>query len=167
MARRIKPHIPLLLDKPPELPVWQRRTSNLQHLRKRRQKMERAKALKTASELASTRAYRISRKLRHRIEHLFGEAKQSHGLSRARYRGLAKMNQQVTLTAIAQNLKRLVKFLAKPGRREANQGAVRPRPRCPWVSSLLFRLRFALEGISNPIGRLSSPCTVQPAPQPS
>ena len=167
VARRIAPHIPLLADKPPEPPVWRRRTSNLQHLRKRRQRMERAKALKTASELASTRAYRISRKLRHRIEHLFGEAKQSHGLGRARYRGLAKMNEQVTLTAIAQNLKRLVKFLAKPGRRRANQGAVRPRLRCPWVSSLLLWLRFTLEGISNPIGRLSRPCTVQPAPQPS
>ncbi len=62
-------------------------------------------------QLSRTRGYQISRKLRHRIEHLFGEAKLTHGLGRARYRGLAKMNEQATLTAIAQNLKRLVKFL--------------------------------------------------------
>lgn len=126
VARRIEPHIPLLADKPPALPVWQRRTSNLQHLRKRRQKMETAKALQTAWQLSTSRGYQISGKLRHRIEHLFGEAKQSHGLGRARFRGLAKMNEQATLTAIAQNLKRLVKFLHKPNRRLPTEGVVHP-----------------------------------------
>ncbi len=80
-----------------------------------------------AWELSRTRGYQISRKLRHRIEHLFGEAKLSHGLGRARYRGLAKMNEQATLTAITQNLKRMVKFLNKPNRRQPDNGAVRPK----------------------------------------
>lgn len=167
VGRGINPHIPLLAGKPPALPVWKRRTRNLEHLRKRHEKFAQAKALNAAWELSRTRGYQISRKLRHRIEHLFGEAKLTHGLGRARYRGLAKMNEQATLTAIAQNLKRLVKFLAKPGRREANQRAAHPRLRCPRASSLLLWLRFALEKISNPIARLSSPCTVQPAPQPN
>lgn len=167
VARGIAPHIPLLAAKPPAIPTWRRRTRNLEHLRKRRGKVAQAKALNTAAELTSTRGYRISRKLRHRIEHLFGEAKQSHGLSRARYVGLAKMNEQATLTAIAQNLKRLVKFLGNPGARVPNQGAVRPIQHSPRVSSFLSRLRFALENILSPIGCLSNPCASQHALQPS
>ncbi len=122
----IAPHIPLLCKKPPEIPTWKRRTFNIDHLRKRKEKLAQAVALNHAAELPNSRGYKISRKLRHRIEHLFGEAKQSHGLSRARFRGLAKMNEQTTLTAIAQNLKRLVKYLGRPGKRVPNQGAVRP-----------------------------------------
>ena len=125
VARGIEPHIPLLIDKPPAIPVWRRRTKNLAHLRKRREKVAQAKALNAAWELSRTRGYQISRKLRHRIEHLFGEAKQSHGLRRARYRGVAKMNEQAILTAIAQNLKRLVKFLNQPPKSIPNQGEVR------------------------------------------
>jgi len=44
-----------------------------------------------------------------KIEGLFAEAKQNHGLSRARYRGRAKVQIQAYLSATAQNLKRLVK----------------------------------------------------------
>jgi len=123
----IEPHIPLLCKKPPAIPTWKRRTFNIDHLRKRKEKLAQAVALNHAAELPTSRGYKISRKLRHRIEHLFGEAKQSHGLGRARTRGLEKMNEQATLTAIAQNLKRLVKFLGQPGQRVPNQGAVRPK----------------------------------------
>jgi len=41
-------------------------------------------------------------------EVLFAEAKQNHGLSRARYRGRAKVQIQAYMSATAQNLKRLV-----------------------------------------------------------
>jgi len=41
-------------------------------------------------------------------EGLFAESKQNHGLSRARYRGRAKVQIQAYLSAMAQNLKRLV-----------------------------------------------------------
>ncbi|MFB3103667.1 MAG: transposase, partial [Pseudomonadales bacterium] len=44
-----------------------------------------------------------------KIEGSFAEAKQNHGLSRARYRGRAKVQIQAYLSATAQNLKRLVK----------------------------------------------------------
>ena len=44
-----------------------------------------------------------------KIEGLFAEAKQNHGLSRARYRGRAKVQIQAYLSATEQNLKRLVK----------------------------------------------------------
>jgi transposase len=43
-----------------------------------------------------------------KIEGLFAEAKQNHNLSRAKYRGRSKVQIQVYLSAIAQNLKRLV-----------------------------------------------------------
>lgn len=121
----IDPHIPLLCKKPPEIPTWKRRTFDIDHLRKRKEKLTQALALNYATELSNSKGYNLSTKLRHRIEHLFGEAKQSHGLGRARSRGLEKMNEQAILTASAQNLKRLVKFLGKPRKRVPNQGAVR------------------------------------------
>ena len=43
-----------------------------------------------------------------RIEGLFGEAKQNHGLRRSRYRGLSKVQIQFYLIAIALNCKRVV-----------------------------------------------------------
>ena len=135
-ASGIAPHIPLLADKPPELPVWKNKTRRLDWQRNRRKKLETAIALQSAWRLASTRGYQISRKLRHRIEHLFGEAKQSHGLRNARSRGLEKMQMQATLTAIVQNLKRLVKFLDQPDKRVANQEMVRPK----WPEFLLFSI---------------------------
>jgi len=41
-------------------------------------------------------------------EGLFAEAKQNHNLARAKFRGRSKMQIQAYLSAIAQNLKRLV-----------------------------------------------------------
>ena len=45
------------------------------------------------------------------IEGLFAEAKQFHGLRRARYRGLQKVSIQALMTAMAQNIKRIIKKL--------------------------------------------------------
>lgn len=42
------------------------------------------------------------------IEGLFAEVKQFHGLRRARYRGLQKVSIQALMTAMAQNIKRIV-----------------------------------------------------------
>ena len=47
-----------------------------------------------------------------KMEGLFAEAKQNHGLSRARYRGRSKVQIQAYLSAIVQNLKRLVAALS-------------------------------------------------------
>lgn len=46
-----------------------------------------------------------------KMEGLFAEAKQNHGLSRACYRGRSKVQIQAYLSAIVQNLKRLVAAL--------------------------------------------------------
>jgi len=48
---------------------------------------------------------------RWKVEGLFGEAKERHCLRRARYRSLGKVQIQLYLTAIVQNLKRLVSRL--------------------------------------------------------
>jgi IS5 family transposase len=60
--------------------------------------------------LARMRAPAFGEKLSERMwkmEGLFAEAKQNHGLSRARYRGRSKVQIQAYLIAIVQNLKRL------------------------------------------------------------
>ncbi len=56
---------------------------------------------------ASFRQRLVERKWK--IEGLFGEAKQNHGLRRARYRGLSKVQIQFFMIAIALNCKRVVK----------------------------------------------------------
>ena len=48
---------------------------------------------------------------RYKIERKFGECKQRHGLGRCRYRGLDRFEIQTLLTAMALNLKRMVKLL--------------------------------------------------------
>jgi len=52
---------------------------------------------------------------RPKIERKFAELKRFHGLKEARYWGLAKMAIQFTMTAIACNLKRIVKLLFRHG----------------------------------------------------
>jgi transposase len=62
--------------------------------------------------LAGTPAYERSRRARYKIEALFAELKQRIGLRRVRLRRLWNVAEQFQLAATAQNLKRLVRFLA-------------------------------------------------------
>jgi IS5 family transposase len=62
-----------------------------------------------------------AQKERPKIERKFAELKRFHGLREARYWGLAKMAIQVTLTAIACNLKRMVKLLFHQGSPETGK----------------------------------------------
>lgn len=66
-------------------------------------------------EIIASPAYKEGRKERYKIERKFGEAKQGHGLERCRYIGLIKFGVQVYFTAIALNLKRIVKLLTGVG----------------------------------------------------
>ena len=59
----------------------------------------------------ATAGYRWSQRCRKRIEQLFAEAKEQMGLRRARRRGWANVTEQCLLTALAQNLKRIVALL--------------------------------------------------------
>jgi len=63
--------------------------------------------------LAGTPAYIRSQRLRRKIEALFSELKQRLGLRRVRLRRLWNVAEQFLLAATAQNLKRLVRFLAQ------------------------------------------------------
>lgn len=107
--RGITPHAPLLADSACEpLPTWQRKTGNPDIYRKRLRKIKDVHTRNAARTIAKTPGYKLSQKLRKRVEHVFAEAKQWHGLDRARCRGLASMQQQALMTATVQNIKRLV-----------------------------------------------------------
>jgi hypothetical protein len=68
-------------------------------------------------QLHKTREYKISQRMRKRIEELFGEAKEWMGLGKAKFRGVIWIKEQVLMTATAQNIKRMVKLLSRGGRR--------------------------------------------------
>ena len=67
--------------------------------------------------LANTDAFQQSRRERKKVEMRFAHMKRIFRLDRLRLRGLSGAKDEVLLTATAQNLKRLVKFLcrAPPG----------------------------------------------------
>lgn len=112
IERGLDPHIPLLASsEPEEIPSWTRRTFDLKQMRARKRKVEEAQARNRVRELAGTRGYTVSRKLRVRVEHGFAEGKTLHGLGQARGRGVERVQHQGTLTAVVQNLKRLAAFL--------------------------------------------------------
>jgi len=115
--RGITPHVPLLANLQMEpVRIYRRRTFNLARQRKR---LERARLLmaRNATRLAmASPGYAVSRKLRTRSEHLFAEAKNEHGLGRARHRGLVKVNWRNLMIAAVQNLKRLEKDARRKAR---------------------------------------------------
>jgi hypothetical protein len=63
--------------------------------------------------LVGTPAYEHSRRARYRIEALFAELKQRMRLPRVRLRRLWNVWEQFLLAATAQNLKRLMRYLAQ------------------------------------------------------
>jgi transposase len=71
------------------------------------------RARQVARDLVPTSAYAQSRRDRNKIEALFSELKLRVGLRRARLRRLWNVAEQFYLAATAQNLKRLVRFLAQ------------------------------------------------------
>jgi len=71
---------------------------------------------KTKIDARTTRhpGYAISQVVRKRIEEVFGWTKQGAGLRQSKFRGLARVGAQFTLTLAAYNLIRLPKLLAAP-----------------------------------------------------
>jgi len=66
-----------------------------------------------ARALVDTPAFLHSRRARSKVEALFSELKQRIGLSRLKLRRVRHASEQFLLAATAQNLKRMVRFLAK------------------------------------------------------
>jgi hypothetical protein len=64
--------------------------------------------------LANTEAFQKSRCERKKIEMRFAHMKRILRLDRLRLRGLSGVKDEVLLTATAQNLRRLAKFLCRP-----------------------------------------------------
>jgi len=114
LDRSIVPHIPLRAgNKPEPVPTWKNKTQYAHVRAKRDKKVREAKARNFARFISATAQFKLSQKLRKRNEHLFAEAKQNHGMERARYRGLNPLQEQLYLTASVQNLKRLVSFMRR------------------------------------------------------
>ena len=67
-----------------------------------------------ARDIAETEEYEVSRKLRKKVEMLFAHLKRILRLGRLRLRGPSGAQDEFTLAAIAQNLRRLAKLTAKP-----------------------------------------------------
>ena len=109
----VEPLVPIQGEIEP-LPCWQRRTFDLDRKRKRKESVEAAKARNHARLLRADAIYERLYPLRSRLEHGFAEGKGCHGLDEARGYGLLAMDIQAKMTAIVQNLKRLVRF--KPRR---------------------------------------------------
>ncbi len=72
-------------------------------------------SIEVSRRLTKTRHYRISQRMRKRIEELFGEAKEFMGMRRMKFRRAVYVREQVLLTAMAQNIKRMVKLLSRMG----------------------------------------------------
>ena len=112
--RGVIPHIPLLAkDDLEPVPTWKIKTYRYEKYMKRLQKVKEANARNYIREITKTPEYKLSQKLRIRVEHIFAEAKVCHGLGRARCRGLRAMQQQACMTATVQNIKRLVGHMGR------------------------------------------------------
>ena len=71
-------------------------------------------ARQVARDIAKTRQYDISMKLRKKVEMLFAHLKRILGLGRLRLRGPCGANDEFLLAATAQNLRKLAKLLPAP-----------------------------------------------------
>ena len=112
--RGINPHIPLLAKPEYEpIPTWKTKTYITERQTKRADKIKQVQARNRARILAITPGYKLSQRLRKRVEHIFAEAKVCHGLGRARCRGIKAVEQQLIMTAFVQNVKRLVSFMRR------------------------------------------------------
>jgi hypothetical protein len=71
-------------------------------------------ARQRARELVNTPEFAKAQRQRKKVEDLFAELKNQIGLRRLRLRRLKFVREQFFLAAIAQNIKRLVRFLSQP-----------------------------------------------------
>lgn len=109
----LTPIVPMnSLDLEP-LPRWKRPPQSLDQARKRRYRLRHGQARNTVRTLLTDRRLRQQYRARIRVEHTFAEAKDRHGLGRARGRGLPNIQWQALLTATVQNLKRLATFVRR------------------------------------------------------
>jgi IS5 family transposase len=112
-AMGVQPLVPLGEEALEEEPTWQRRTNNARQYQRRQQLLAEARARNATRLAARGRQGVVAQRQRTRMEHLIGEGKEHHGLDRAEGRGVERLDQQIKLTAVAQNLKRLLVGLTR------------------------------------------------------
>ncbi len=121
MERGITPLVPMGCERLEKEPVWKRATRDPARQEQRERRLAIARA-RNATRLASRGRRGVhAQRQRTKLEHLFAEAKEHHGMTRAHGRGLVRVDQQVKLTAATQNLKRL---MASRGWKRAEAQAV-------------------------------------------
>ena len=146
--RGITPHIPLHAGSAYEpQPSWKTKTYIRERQQKRSQKVTEVNARNQAREIAKTPEYKLSQKLRKRVEHIFAEAKNCHGLGRARCRGLRAMHQQACMTATVQNIKRLVSHMRRKYR-NAGVTAIDQLPLLQFVRSIQAYMRHSTASLA-------------------
>ena len=125
LERGVQPLVPLGGEPLEEVKVYKRRTYNITRELQRQAVCRAAQARNKTREASRGRRGAIAQRQRTRLEHLYAEAKNNHGLARAHGRGLVKVDQQIKMTAAVQNLKRLLQTRPK-GRAAAAIYAVNP-----------------------------------------
>ena len=85
-------------------------------------------SIEKARQLNKTKEYRISRRMRKRIEELFGEAKELMRMGQAKFRRRCFVREQVLMTAAAQNIKRMLRMLLRKAPERAAAAAKLRRP---------------------------------------
>jgi IS5 family transposase len=113
IAMGVQPLVPLGEEELEALPSWQRRTHNAAQYQQRQQALAVARARNATRLAARGRQGVVAQRQRTRLEHLIGEGKEHHGLDRAEGRGVERLDQQIKLTAVVQNLKRLLTGLTR------------------------------------------------------
>ena len=108
IQRGVQPVVPIGGEPHEPEPKWRRRTYNIERHLKRKQHEREIRARNLTRTASAGRRGAIAQRQRTRLEHLYAEAKEHHGLARAQGRGLVRVDQQVKLTAMVQNLKRLL-----------------------------------------------------------
>jgi IS5 family transposase len=123
-ALGVEPLVPLGEEALEKVPTWQRRTFDARQYEQRQRAVAAARARNAARLSARGRQGVVAQRQRTRLEHLIGEGKEHHGLRRAQGRGVERVDQQVKLTAVVQNLKRLLAGLC---RRRGGRSAPEPQ----------------------------------------
>lgn len=115
IARGVQPLVPIGNEPLEQVRVYVRQSRNPDIIRKRLERIRAARARNRTRLASAGRRGVVAQRQRTRLEHLYAEAKDHHGLGRADGRGLTRVDQQVKLTAAVQNLKRLLNVRPKRG----------------------------------------------------
>lgn len=142
LKRGVLPVVPMPNTVLEPIPTWTRCPSNAEQMRKRHEAVLEVQACNLVRQLQGAQTERRLQRARTRVEHTFAEAKNCHGLGRARGRGLLAVQTQALLTAIAQNAKRLAAYWR---RKAPKTGAAPLGSRFPLLNSTVhaFKSRFS------------------------